>query len=209
MRPHPAHALLERVALCLPIRGRRCAAGQPRQDVGRRPDGSLLDLGLGSRPLLVAVGNVLGRAKSADLPRVQRRSSGPVHPVRAIHLADREQVPDVDRFPPDVAGQPAVVVLGADGNLERLGGDLDAVLAVQVDGPRVQLPQPLDRASPTMLGSGSGTRALRGSDLRTRTPLDCAGSPGTRAGPCMTVSMYTRMSIREEPPTTLRTSKGH
>ena len=140
------------------------------------------------RPLGVAVGDVLGGAEAADLAGVERRAAGPVDAVRAVDLADREQVLDVGRFPPEIARQPAVVVLGADGDLQRLGREVDAVVAVELDRAGVHLPQPLDRRVEQGLGS---RQVLPGLALRSskRNPSGLRRKSRNTRRPLSTVSM--------------------
>ncbi|MHC4178622.1 MAG: hypothetical protein ACYSWU_14015, partial [Planctomycetota bacterium] len=64
--------------------------------------------------------------------------------MRAVDLADGKEVLDVDRLPPVIAGQPAVVVLGTDGDLERLGRDVDLALGIELDRAGVHRPQAFD-----------------------------------------------------------------
>ena len=64
--------------------------------------------------------------------------------MRTVHLPDREQMRNVDRFVPDVPGQPAVVVLGADRDLEHFAADVDIVVAVELDRARIHRLQPFD-----------------------------------------------------------------
>jgi hypothetical protein len=45
----------------------------------------------------------------------------------AVDLANRKEVFDVCGFPPQIPGEPAVVVLGAYGDLKRFGSDIDAL----------------------------------------------------------------------------------
>ena len=77
--------------------------------------------------------NVACRSDAAHLTRVQCRAARAVHAMGAVHLTYRVQVADV-ALPPAVSCQSAVVVLGTDGDLQRLGGKVDVVAAVQLDG---------------------------------------------------------------------------
>ena len=57
--------------------------------------------------------------------------------MRAVDLADREEMRQVDRLPPMIARQSAVVVLGTDGDLQRFGRDVD-VVSVKGLKPRIR-----------------------------------------------------------------------
>ena len=63
--------------------------------------------------------------------------------MRASHLADDERLGDI-RLPPFVNGKTPVVVLGADGDLQRLGVQVDIVLPVNLNGRGVHQFEPLD-----------------------------------------------------------------
>ena len=81
----------------------------------------------------------------ADLPGVEGRAAGAAHAVRTVHLADRPEVRDVFALPPGVGGEAAVVVLRAEGDFERPGGEVDAVLSIERDGAGVHAQKPRDR----------------------------------------------------------------
>jgi len=98
--------------------------------------------------------------------------------VRAADLSDREKAADV-RLPPDRRPDAAVVVLGADGDLERLAAKVDAVGHVEVDGRAVHLRQPGDRgreqgARPFEIGVGLPAEQAR------RERLEPAAAFGSR-----------------------------
>ena len=61
----------------------------------------------------------------------------------AGHLADDEGMRD-GRFPPLVHGESAVVVLCANGDLQRLAPEVDIVLGIDVDGQRIHVLKPVD-----------------------------------------------------------------
>ena len=140
----PAHAFLEFPPRVLPRYwgviaplhvGEKLADGRLRRPPRRLPIQGRLGIG---------VGDAVGGAQAGHLARIQRRAAGPVDPVRTVDLADGEQAPDVGRFPPVVGRQPAVVVLGADGDFQGLGADVDAVVQVQLDGLGVHGGEALD-----------------------------------------------------------------
>ena len=59
------------------------------------------------------------------------------------HFADDKR-PRNTRFPPVIDGKAAVIVLGTDGDFERLFVQIDAVLLVDLHGGRIHVGQALD-----------------------------------------------------------------
>ena len=132
--------------------------------------------GLGKRPAGAPPGDEERRPRAPDLAGVEGRPARPRDAVRAADLADGEEAAHA-RLPPDRAAEAAVVVLGADGDLERLAGEVDAVRLVEGDGRGVHLPQPGDRrrrqgARPFEIGQG-----LRAEQARLE-----GGQPSVAAG---------------------------
>ncbi len=65
-----------------------------------------------------------GRPGAAHLAGIEGRASGPVDAVGTVDFADRKEMGDFG-FPPDIGGQPAIVMLGADPDFERLAFEVD------------------------------------------------------------------------------------
>ncbi len=92
----------------------------------------------------VNVHNVLRRPQTADLSRVEGRAAGPLDAVCRGHLADYKR-PRYVGLPPLVHCEAAVVVLGANRNLQRLGTQIDTILFVYLDGGRIHGKEPFNR----------------------------------------------------------------
>ena len=91
-----------------------------------------------------AGGDVLRRAGAAHLPGVQRRAARAVDAVAGSDLAHSKQPLDVG-LPPAVDANTAVVMLGAEGDLQRLGVQIHTLITVKIDGRLVHMRQPLNR----------------------------------------------------------------
>jgi hypothetical protein len=100
-------------------------------------------------------------ATKSDRPVVEEQVRDLLNFEKSTRYTDREKAAHV-RFPPDRAAEAAVVVLGADGDLERLAGEVDAVGLVELDGGAVHLLEPGDRHRQTP--DLSGSRRPRGQD---------------------------------------------
>ena len=89
-------------------------------------------------------GNVLGRPHGSGLPRVEGASAGTVYAVASRHLTGGEQMGHV-RLPPQIDVQTAVVVLGAQSDLQHLFRNIHALGAVQFHRRGVHVHQTLYR----------------------------------------------------------------
>ena len=101
----------------------------------------------GGRLRPAAGGDMLGGARAEHLAGVERRAAGARDAMGAGGLADRVAARQAAAAP-GVDGDAAVHVLVVDGELQRLGGDVDLVAAVELDRERVHVPQPVDRHAP-------------------------------------------------------------
>ena len=86
--------------------------------------------------------NILAGAYGADLPRIQRASSGTVYAMGTINLTDRKKMPDI-ALPPLVSSNSPVVMLGAHSYLQILSGQINVMAAVNFNGRRIHMFQPL------------------------------------------------------------------
>ena len=104
--------------------------------------------------MAAAGGNVLCRAGAAHLPGVQRRAARAVDAVAGSGFTNSKQAFHVG-LPPAVDANAAVVMLGAEGDLQRLGVQIHTLITVKIDGRLVHLRQPLNRRAE------AGTRACQ------------------------------------------------
>ena len=87
--------------------------------------------------------DVLGCPRSQDLTGIERCASGPGHAVRSGSLPDRVASPETASSP-RIDGNTAVHMLIVDRELQRLGGNVNLVSAVEFDRERVHVPQAID-----------------------------------------------------------------
>ena len=87
-------------------------------------------IGLREAPARVAVRDEFSCPDGANLAGVERSSAWPAHPVRTVDFANREEVPGVGRFPPDISCQAAVIMLGANGHFQGFGPQINSVLSI-------------------------------------------------------------------------------
>ena len=81
-------------------------------------------------------------ARMRDLPRIQCASSGTVYAMGTINLTDRKKMPDI-ALPPLVSSNSPVVMLGAHSYLQILPGQINVMAAVNFNGRRIHMFQPL------------------------------------------------------------------
>ena len=112
-----------------------------RSHLGQGSGGLCVKAGGGIAP--AAGGNVLRGAGAAHLPGVQRRAAGAVDAVAGSGFTDRKQSLDAG-LPPAVNAQSAVVVLGAEGNFQRLGVQIHALILVKINRRFVHMGKALD-----------------------------------------------------------------
>ena len=98
----------------------------------------------GRRIAPAAGGNVLCDAGAAHLPGVQRRAARAVDAVAGSGFTHGKQAFRVG-LPPAVDANAAVVMLGAEGDLQRLGVQIHTLITVKIDGRLVHMRQPLNR----------------------------------------------------------------
>ena len=131
----------------------------PASFAGKQPFGRLSDLlrssfeafSPGLPPLPVGE-NRFRRAGGADLSGVQRRTSRPVDAEGPRRFAHGVKAPDPG--PPfRVHGDPAVVVLGSQGDLQRFVPEIDPVRFVEGRSTRIHGGEPFERCS--FHGAGS------------------------------------------------------
>ena len=84
-------------------------------------------------------GNVFSGAKRGDLSGVERGTAGTINAVGTVDFANGEEAFEVEGAAPDVGGEAAVVVLGANGDFEGFTGDVYAVVEVELDGGGVEM----------------------------------------------------------------------
>ena len=89
--------------------------------------------------------DVLRRPERPDLPGVEGAPAGSDNTVRAVDFADGEEPADVFGFPPDIPGEAAVVVLGADRDLQQLRREIDTVTMVKFQRRGVEATETLER----------------------------------------------------------------
>ena len=102
---------------------------------------------------LTAGGNVLCGAGAAHLPGVQRRSARAVDAVAGSGFTHGKQAFHVG-LPPAVDANAAVVMLGAEGDFQRLGVQIHTLITVKIDGWLVHMRQPLDWRAEAGTGAG-------------------------------------------------------
>ncbi|MPN50718.1 hypothetical protein SDC9_198351 [bioreactor metagenome] len=89
--------------------------------------------------------DIFGCAQSPDLPGIQSRAARAPNAMRAIGLADREKMRQRRRFPPEIPGKPAIIMLEANRDLQRFFSQVNPLPFIKLDSRGVQLPQPLQR----------------------------------------------------------------
>ena len=129
-----------------------------RGDIGFSPSdgGHFVDGDLTGRASLPR--NMLGGAEATHLSGVQRTSAGAVHAEGTRGLTRAVQSLQLG-LPASVHRHAAVAMLGADGDLQVLGVQVNAVVGVQLDGTHIHLLQPLQgraEQSPRALQVGVG-----------------------------------------------------
>ena len=107
----------------------------------------------GRRITPAAGGNVLCRAGAAHLPGVQRRAARAVDAVAGSGFTHGKQAFHVG-LPPAVDANAAVVMLGAEGNFQRLGVQIHTLITVKIDGRLVHMRQTLDGRAEAGTGAG-------------------------------------------------------
>ena len=88
--------------------------------------------------------------------------------MAAVDLSHGEKVGQI-ALPPEVAAETAVVVLGADRNLQHFGAEIDTVVPVQGGGVGIHVLQPFDgggEEAAAVLQVGPGRRTQGGEGLR-------------------------------------------
>ena len=96
----------------------------------------------------------LRSAHGADLAGIEGGSAGSRHAVASVDFAHREEPADAG-LPVGIRGDTAVVVLGADRDLQRLRAQIHMMIRVEVDRRLIHVRQSLDR------GAEKGTGLLQ------------------------------------------------
>src|SRR5699024_5794973 len=94
----------------------------------------------------------LGGAAGADLTGIERRAARARNAVAAAEFAHRIDSADI-RLPVAIGSQAAIVVLGANSDLQHLGVQVYTVFFVKIHGRLVHVFQPLDGCAKAGVGA--------------------------------------------------------